>query len=139
MMISLDKALRAISETKKNTRIIKEVSNIFTSKLHSMMIDNIIPKAKRVTNGLDISSDSKVIKVTTLPLNKKPKANEWYEFDAKSYFDENNNGHGTIIVLLENAENMKAYICTEDKSECLVQKNKRIKASFIAKSLIHHF
>lgn len=120
MMIVLDKTLRAISETKQQTRVIKEVNNLLTSKLHSMMIDNIIPKSKRIADGLGITETSKVTQVTELPLTTTSKSNEWYEFDAKTYFDTNNNGRGTVIVLSENAKNLKAYICNEDNSKCLV-------------------
>lgn len=119
MMIALDKTLRIISESKQN-RIIKDANNLLTSKLHSMMIDNVIPKSKRLSKDLDMAEDSKVTSVTELPLETSLNSNEWVEFDAKEYFDANNKGRGTVIVLTEKVKNVKAYICTDDKSNCLV-------------------
>lgn len=123
MMIVLDKTLRIISESKQN-RIIKDVNGLLTSKLHTMMIDNVIPKSKRLSKELGITESSKVTSVTELPLTTAlNNNNEWIKFDAKEYFEAKNKGRGTVIVLAEKAKYVKAYICTDDESKCLVNTN----------------
>lgn len=125
MMIALDRTLRVISETKLQTRVIKEVRNLLSSKLPSMMVDCVVPKTKRVSKGLDlgVKESDKKIAITELPLMTSTHANEWYEFDAKAYFDTKSNGRGAVVVIAEDSKNMKTYICTNDKSKCLVYNN----------------
>ena len=123
MMIALDRTLRVISETKPQTRVIKEVRNLLSSKLPSMTVDCVVPKTRRVSKGLDMKEYDKKTVVTELPLTTRAHANEWYEFDAKAYFGAKTNGRGAVVVTAEDSKNMKTYICTNDKSKCLVNKH----------------